>query len=101
MQSEEARAAPWDDFYPRHGRISDTVVVNVIVSILVSKCEVNVIVSTLGESESMTYPNHELPFRAAGEAITNGPDATIGAETVGCAITSKLVSKSLPHLRQQ
>jgi hypothetical protein len=30
-------------------------------------------------------------LRAANKAITNGPDATIKARTVSCAITSKFI----------
>ncbi len=39
----------------------------------------------------MTFWNHKLPLRAANKAITNGPDATIKARTVSCAITSKFI----------
>lgn len=35
--------------------------------------------------------NYKLPLRAANKAITNGPDATIKARTVSCAITSKFI----------
>lgn len=35
--------------------------------------------------------NYKLPLRAANKAITNGPDATIKARTISCAITSKFI----------
>lgn len=35
--------------------------------------------------------NYKLPLRAANKAITKGPDATIRAKTVSCAITSKFI----------
>ncbi len=39
----------------------------------------------------MEKSNYKLPLRAANRAITNGPDATIKAKTVSCAITSKFI----------
>lgn len=41
-------------------------------------------------SEMEKY-NYKLPLRAANKAITNGPDATIKARTISCAITSKFI----------
>lgn len=39
----------------------------------------------------MESRNYELPLRAANKTITNGPDATIKAKMVSCAITSKFI----------
>ena len=47
----------------------------------------------------MEKSNYKLPLRAANKAITNGPDATIKARTVSCAITSKFILIQLsPYL---
>lgn len=39
----------------------------------------------------MAYQNHKFPLRAANKAITNGPETTIRAKTISCAITSKFI----------
>ena len=39
----------------------------------------------------MAFLNHKLPLRAANKAITKGPEPTIKAKAVSCAITSKFI----------